>query len=182
MQSLALSLRPIWPFLTFLASGALLGAAHAFETFGGLAPCPLCLDQREWHWGVLAASAARRRDRAVLCEIRLGGGAAHWAGVLGSAAMAGYHVAVEQHWVIAQCDAPVRGRPSFRCRRPAGRAALRYAGVDLAWGLHGGLQRAYLVCADAGELRHRGCAEREPWVDITRRCPAKACERASWRR
>ena len=32
---------------------ALLGAAHAFERFGGLAPCNLCLKQREVYWGAV---------------------------------------------------------------------------------------------------------------------------------
>ena len=118
MQSLALRLRPIWPFLTFLASGALLGAAHAFETFGGLAPCPLCLDQREWHWGVLAASTAG----VVIVRFfaKYAWAAALLIGLvyLGSTAMAGYHVAVEQHWVIAQCDAPVGGGLVFDVNAP----------------------------------------------------------------
>lgn len=36
--------------LAFVLSAVLLAAAHAFEHFGGLAPCLLCLDQREVHW------------------------------------------------------------------------------------------------------------------------------------
>ena len=32
------------------ASALMLGAAHAFETFGGYAPCTLCLRQREVYW------------------------------------------------------------------------------------------------------------------------------------
>ncbi len=36
------------------ASAALLGVAHAFETFGHLAPCTLCLKQREVYWAALA--------------------------------------------------------------------------------------------------------------------------------
>lgn len=39
-----------------LTSAALLAGAHAFERFGGLAPCALCLDQREAHWTGLAAA------------------------------------------------------------------------------------------------------------------------------
>lgn len=39
------------------ACAALLAIAHAFQTFGGLAPCTLCLRQREVYWvaGALAA-------------------------------------------------------------------------------------------------------------------------------
>ena len=45
-----------WPWVALLASAALLGIAHAFETFGHLAPCELCLKQRELYW--LAAGIA----------------------------------------------------------------------------------------------------------------------------
>ena len=45
-----LSLRTAWPVLAALASAAMLAAAHAFETFGGYAPCMLCLRQREVYW------------------------------------------------------------------------------------------------------------------------------------
>lgn len=101
------SLRPHWPLLTMLASGAMLAAAHAFQRFGGLYPCPLCLDQRNWHWAVVAVSLI------ALITLRLRPGLARWAAVLiglvfvGSAGMAAYHVAVEQHWVVAQCDARI---------------------------------------------------------------------------
>ena len=100
-------LRPIWPLLTLLASGAMLAAAHAFQRFGGLAPCPLCLDQRNWHWGVVAASTIG------LIVLRLKPAWARWFTLLvglvllGSFAQAAYHVAVEQHWVVAQCDARI---------------------------------------------------------------------------
>jgi disulfide bond formation protein DsbB len=105
--SLASRLRPFWPLLAALASGAMLAAAHAFETFGGLRPCPLCLDQRNWHWGVVATGLIAfavtrwrpgwRRLAALAVGLVL----------LGSFAQAAYHVAVEQHWVMAQCDARI---------------------------------------------------------------------------
>jgi disulfide bond formation protein DsbB len=97
-------LRPIWPALTFFASGAMLAAARAFETFGGLAPCMLCLQQHEWHWGVVGVSGV------ALIITRFRPNWIRWAIIiiglvlLGSAAMGAYHVAVEQKWVVAQCD------------------------------------------------------------------------------
>lgn len=100
-------LRAIWPFLTLLGSGALLAGAHAFQRFGGLQPCPLCLDQRNWHWAVVGVSLL------ALIALRFRPGWARWAAaliglvLLGAAGMAAYHVAVEQHWVVAQCDARV---------------------------------------------------------------------------
>jgi len=43
-----------WPAAAVAASAAMLAAAHAFEAFGGLAPCPLCLRQREVYWALIA--------------------------------------------------------------------------------------------------------------------------------
>ncbi|PZO53179.1 MAG: disulfide bond formation protein B [Alphaproteobacteria bacterium] len=98
-------LRSLWPLLTALTSGAMLAAAHLyFQRFLGLAPCPLCLDQRNWHWAVLGVSLL------VFLLTRWKPGLLRWGVMivglvlLGSAAQAAYHVAVEQHWVIAQCD------------------------------------------------------------------------------
>ena len=36
-----------WPAIALTLSALMLAAAHGFETFGGLYPCPLCLRQRE---------------------------------------------------------------------------------------------------------------------------------------
>lgn len=107
MLGLLTQLRPNWPILTLAASAALLAGAHAFEYWGGLAPCPLCLDQRNWHWGVVGLSiigiiALRFKPqwtRLVIAMIGLV--------LLGSAGQAAYHVAVEQGWAVAQCDARI---------------------------------------------------------------------------
>jgi len=53
-------LRPFldrWRLCALLASAAMLAIAHAFETFGHMAPCELCLKQRTVYWvaGGLAA-------------------------------------------------------------------------------------------------------------------------------
>ncbi|WP_374572754.1 disulfide bond formation protein B [Phenylobacterium sp.] len=45
-----------WRLAALAASAAMLATAHAFETFGGLAPCTLCLRQREVYW--VAATVA----------------------------------------------------------------------------------------------------------------------------
>jgi disulfide bond formation protein DsbB len=50
---MATLLRPFldrWRLCALVASAAMLGIAHGFETFGGLAPCLLCLKQREVYW------------------------------------------------------------------------------------------------------------------------------------
>lgn len=46
-----------WPALALAFAGAMLAAAHAFETFALLLPCPLCLRQREVYWAIVAMSA-----------------------------------------------------------------------------------------------------------------------------
>lgn len=43
-----------WPVLAIALSVAMLAAAHGFERIGGLAPCPLCLRQREVYWALIA--------------------------------------------------------------------------------------------------------------------------------
>lgn len=43
-----------WTAFALVASLALLAAAHAFERFQDLAPCNLCLKQREVYWGAVA--------------------------------------------------------------------------------------------------------------------------------
>ncbi|MBL0946857.1 MAG: disulfide bond formation protein B [Brevundimonas sp.] len=43
-----------WTVFALAASLSLLAAAHAFERFGGLAPCNLCLKQREVYWVAVA--------------------------------------------------------------------------------------------------------------------------------
>jgi disulfide bond formation protein DsbB len=62
-----LPLATLWAGAAALASAAMLAAAHAFEKFGGYAPCALCLTAREIYWLALAiaglgfvASAALR--------------------------------------------------------------------------------------------------------------------------
>jgi len=39
-----------WLLWALFSSALMLAIAHAFETFGGLAPCTLCLKQREVYW------------------------------------------------------------------------------------------------------------------------------------
>ncbi|MBX3428876.1 MAG: disulfide bond formation protein B [Hyphomonadaceae bacterium] len=98
-------LRPIWPLLTLLISGAMLGTAILyFQNYLGLQPCALCMQQRHWHWAVIGVSAlafvvTRVQPKWTAWAIVLVGLV-----LLGSAGMGAYHVAVEQKWVVAQCD------------------------------------------------------------------------------
>lgn len=43
-----------WTAFALAISLAMLATAHAFERFAGLAPCNLCLKQREVYWGAVA--------------------------------------------------------------------------------------------------------------------------------
>lgn len=45
-----------WPLWSALSSAFMLAAAHGFERFLYLAPCPLCYTQRQVYWVVLGVS------------------------------------------------------------------------------------------------------------------------------
>ncbi len=87
-------------FLIFAgaASLAMLAVAHAFQAFGHLEPCELCLEQRDGYWLALAVAAAGvgvarlrgqgRRLFAALLAVAF----------LGEAGVAAYHAGVEWGW------------------------------------------------------------------------------------
>jgi disulfide bond formation protein DsbB len=93
-------LRPFldrWRLFALLASAAMLATAHAFQTFGHLAPCELCLKQRTVYW--VAGGVAL----AAMVVVRLPAGA-RWrpwsdallaAIFLVGAGIAAYHAGVE---------------------------------------------------------------------------------------
>ncbi len=79
------------------ASIAMLASAHAFERFGDLAPCALCLRQRDVYWAALAMAATglalwrlRPTDRFLL-SLNLMLGLVFVTG----AVVAGYHAGAE---------------------------------------------------------------------------------------
>jgi disulfide bond formation protein DsbB len=89
-----------WPLAALLASAAMLAIAHAFETFAGLAPCTLCLRQREVYWAAMAIAAAglvlqRTPIRAVAAR---GVGVMLALAFLCGAGWALYHVGAEWKW------------------------------------------------------------------------------------
>ena len=43
-----------WPVAAVIISAMMIAIAHAFERFGQLPPCPLCLRQREVYWALIA--------------------------------------------------------------------------------------------------------------------------------
>ena len=86
-----------WPAIALAAALGMLGAAHAFETFALLLPCPLCLRQREVYWAVVAMTVTalalwqvRQNPRFILAfNIMLG------LVFLTGAVVAAYHAGVE---------------------------------------------------------------------------------------
>ena len=45
-----------WLATVVVTSAAMLAIAHAFETFGGLEPCHMCLQQRTVYWIAMGVS------------------------------------------------------------------------------------------------------------------------------
>ena len=89
-----------WPLWAALASGMMLAIAHAFETFGNLAPCALCYRQREVYWAALAIGlagyglsrlVAPRDTCRVACALLA-------LVFLFGAGLAAYHAGVEWKW------------------------------------------------------------------------------------
>jgi len=128
------------------ASAMLLIGAHLFERIGGLAPCPLCLDQREAHWtglalaavGLVAALALKWRRAAIATA-----GACALV-YLVSSGLALYHAGVENHYWPgpATCagggpvDLGAGGLADILNQKPAApscsEAAWRFLGVSMA--------------------------------------------------
>lgn len=89
-----------WIPVALVISLGMLATAHAFERFGGYAPCLLCLKQREVYWAAsgvcIAALIALQAPRMSFLR--------PWAGlVLGliflfGAGLAGFHAGVEWKW------------------------------------------------------------------------------------
>jgi disulfide bond formation protein DsbB len=89
-----------WPWVALAASAALLAGAHAFETFGHLPPCTLCLRQREAHWAVLTIAAAGigLSFTPLAGRVRLLVGLGLVAAFAYSTYMGAFHTGVEWHW------------------------------------------------------------------------------------
>ena len=89
-----------WPIFAFVISAAMLGVAHGFQTFGHLAPCHLCLQQREVYWAALGVSGLA----GLAMALRLGARAPRIASVILAAIfaygvyLAGFHAGAEWKW------------------------------------------------------------------------------------
>jgi disulfide bond formation protein DsbB len=61
-----------WPVWALLVSAAMLATAHAFQTFGGLEPCTLCLQQRDVYWTAMSVCAIALAVGLTPARTRLG--------------------------------------------------------------------------------------------------------------
>lgn len=98
MNARVLSLSgPSWPMVAILASLAMLAGAHAFEEIGKMAPCPLCLRQRDVYWAAMAMALVglvwwqRRPANRYLVALNVMLGLVFFTG----AVVATYHAGVE---------------------------------------------------------------------------------------
>lgn len=89
-----------WPLIALLASAAMLATAHAFETFGKLYPCTLCLKQREVFWvaGTVALIALAARYTPWAARLRRPFDMLLAVIFLYGAGLAAYHAGVEWKW------------------------------------------------------------------------------------
>ncbi len=86
--------------MAIIASLASLGIAHAFENFGGLRPCALCLRQREVYWVALVIAIIGMSLMQLKPNRMTGRGVVALLGLtfLTGAFVAGYHAGVEWHF------------------------------------------------------------------------------------
>lgn len=125
-----------WPVAALVVSALMLAIAHAFETFGGLRPCHMCLEQRQVYWAALGLAAI-----AILAgATRLGPRTPRIASLLLAAVfaygayLAAYQTGAEWKWwrepatcqaaggvTMAQLQALVAGAPASApsCDKPA---------------------------------------------------------------
>ena len=147
--------RPGLVFATLgLASGAMLGGAFAFQYIGGLDPCVLCLWQR-YPYGVVIALAliggvlSRRSGPAIGLLALLAGLSA--LALLADAAIAGFHVGVEQHWWEGtQGCVGTTGAGSLDALRAQLLAQKVVRCDDIAWSLAGISMAGYNMLAALG--------------------------------
>ncbi|MBM3599512.1 MAG: disulfide bond formation protein B [Alphaproteobacteria bacterium] len=159
--------RTFQPLLLLLASAAILGTALASQYWGGLRPCVLCIYQRYPYAVVIGLSAialafaARDGGRLPAALLALS------AVALGiGAAIAAYHVGVEQHWWVgtAECGmTETAGTVEALRAQILGRAPVRCD--EIAWSLFGISMAGYNVVASLLLGGYAAWAARLTWQD-----------------
>lgn len=89
-----------WPLMALASSALLLAIAHAFENFAGLAPCHLCLKQREVYWaaGAVGLIGLVLQRTPLWPRLRVPALLLLGAIFLYGAGLAAYHAGVEWKW------------------------------------------------------------------------------------
>jgi disulfide bond formation protein DsbB len=87
-----------WPWVALVSCLLLLGAAHAFETFGRLAPCELCLKARSIYWAAAAVALVLGVLRLTPLKPPVWSTLLLAAIFVGGAALGAYHSGVEWHF------------------------------------------------------------------------------------
>lgn len=97
-----------WPALALLVSAAIIAAAHGFEHFGKLYPCPLCLRQREVYWALIAMVAVGLALWRLRPTPRFIEGLNILVGLvfITGAGVAAYHMGVEMGYLPSGCATP----------------------------------------------------------------------------
>ncbi len=120
-------------------SVALLAGAYAFQYLGGIAPCPLCLEQRvPWFvliavGGTVAAAHVMKAPRPVMLGLYAAAAAvAAWGAYLGL-----FHAGVEYKWWPGPPDCTDSGLPSdVDITGPISRSEIVLCD-EVAWSLFG---------------------------------------------
>ena len=120
-------------------SATLLGGAYAFQYIGGLAPCPLCLEQRYPHMAVIViglVAAFALRDKPLW---RAGALALMGVALATTAGIGAFHVGVEQGWWQGPttCSGAGIGGTSVDAVLEALKAAPIVRCDDVPWALFG---------------------------------------------
>ena len=89
-----------WPLMALVSSALLLAIAHAFEKFGSLAPCHLCLKQREVYWvaGTVGLIGLVLQRTPLWPRLRVPVALLLGAIFLYGAGLAAYHAGAEWKW------------------------------------------------------------------------------------
>jgi len=139
------------PALAILGSAAALGGALLFQYVGGLAPCPLCMDQRWAHVAAIIAltGAVLMPGNQWVRRLSLAGGAAAY-GVGGW--VAGYHTGVEQKWWAGPtaCSGAGQATDSLEALRAQIMAAPIVRCDEIPWELAGISMAGYNFLLSAG--------------------------------
>ncbi len=144
--------------LTFALGLAVLGGAFAFQHWGGLDLCVLCVYQR-WAWVAVIATAALALALSGWKALAITFLVLALLALLASAGLAGFHVGVEQHWwagtsecggqtgkakTLAELKAQLMATPVTRCDEVAwSLAGISMAGWNMILSLGGAVLLAW---------------------------------------